>query len=316
MIERNSRLIGTLVKIGISFTLLVFISSKLNIEESLRLIAGSKILYIAAAVLISFFQSAFALFRWYRIVITKEMYIPVFHIARYFWIGLFFNQILPSSIGGDAVRGYCLVREGYGWGRALLSVLLDRLLGMMGLVVLILFAAFQFANDVSFLREQWGTVFLLLMMFFGLFVVFFLDTFTAKFPNWFITKGLSTLAVNARHLVASQHGLSLMSLSVLIHAMSIAVVGVLSWSLMIEIDWTTLAIIVPVTTLIMAVPVSIAGWGVREGVMVVGLSYSGVLGEEALALSILYGLSIVVTSLPGVLCWINDPNRYHKNHAT
>jgi uncharacterized membrane protein YbhN (UPF0104 family) len=60
---------------------------------------------------------------------------------------------------------------------------------------------------------------------------------------------------------------------------------------------------VPLAGLIMVIPISIAGWGVREGVMVVGFGYLGVAPEAALALSILYGLLMLVVALPGGIVW-------------
>jgi uncharacterized membrane protein YbhN (UPF0104 family) len=53
----------------------------------------------------------------------------------------------------------------------------------------------------------------------------------------------------------------------------------------------------------MTIPISIAGWGVREGIMVMGFGYLGVPPEQALALSILYGLLLLVVAIPGVIIW-------------
>ncbi len=53
----------------------------------------------------------------------------------------------------------------------------------------------------------------------------------------------------------------------------------------------------------MCIPISIAGWGIREGVMVSAFGFFGVLPEQALALSILYGLLLLGVSLPGVIIW-------------
>ena len=63
-------------------------------------------------------------------------------------------------------------------------------------------------------------------------------------------------------------------------------------------------LVVPITNLLMALPISIAGWGVREGVMIAGLGYLNVSAEAAFALSILYGLLMLVVSLPGLVDWI------------
>ena len=69
----------------------------------------------------------------------------------------------------------------------------------------------------------------------------------------------------------------------------------------------------PLASLLMTVPISIAGWGVREGVMIIGFGFLGVTPESALAISLLYGLIMLVISLPGVVIWLLDGHPYlHK----
>jgi uncharacterized protein (TIRG00374 family) len=252
-------------------------------------------------------QVIVAVFRWHRIMISKGVHISVRRSARYFWLGLFFNQLLPSSIGGDAIRGYCLVRDGQSLGRATLSVLLDRILGMAGLVVLIALAIPYAMNLINNPEMQWGMMSALLVVIAGFIAILFIDIFTRRFSSWRVMKGLTTLASDARQLLGSRQGLGLVLFSVLIHILSIVVLGMLSSALSIKVDWIALIIIVPITTLLITIPLSIAGWGVREGVMVVGLGYVGIAPEEALALSILYGLLTLVVALPGMLAWLTDP---------
>ena len=71
-----------------------------------------------------------------------------------------------------------------------------------------------------------------------------------------------------------------------------------------DVNLIKFALIIPILGLLMLAPISIAGWGLREGVMVIGLGYLGVLPENAFALSILYGILLLVVSLPGLLIWL------------
>ena len=96
----------------------------------------------------------------------------------------------------------------------------------------------------------------------------------------------------------------LLLLSISIHTFSIVAVLILSEGLGLEISWLGIVLVVPLATLFMLIPISIAGWGVREGVMIVGLGYLNVLPEQALALSILYGLLMLITALPGGIIWL------------
>ena len=296
-----------MLKAGITLGLFYTLVTRIDLNATVGLMAATDWRSVLCIVGVMVLQVIVAVFRWYRIMISKGVHISVRRSARYFWLGLFFNQLLPSSIGGDAIRGYCLVRDGQSVGRATLSVLLDRILGMAGLVVLIALAIPYAMNLINNPEMQWGMMSALLVVIAGFIAILFIDIFTRRFSSWRVMKGLTTLASDARQLLGSRQGLGLVLFSVLIHILSIVVVGMLSSALSIKVDWIALTIIVPITTLLITIPLSIAGWGVREGVMVVGLGYVGIAPEEALALSILYGLLTLVVALPGMLAWLTDP---------
>ena len=59
----------------------------------------------------------------------------------------------------------------------------------------------------------------------------------------------------------------------------------------------------------MTLPISIAGWGVREQAMVTAFALIGVPGEGALALSILFGLIALLFGLPGGVVWLMSADR-------
>ena len=62
-------------------------------------------------------------------------------------------------------------------------------------------------------------------------------------------------------------------------------------------------LLVPPVILVTVVPISIAGWGVREGAMVVAFGFIGVPASAAFAVSVLFGLTLAAASLPGSLIW-------------
>ena len=88
----------------------------------------------------------------------------------------------------------------------------------------------------------------------------------------------------------------------------VVVVAILAAGLHLPIGFTDCLIIVPAAMLLTAIPVSIGGWGVREGAFAVGFSYEGVAGADALALSVLFGLLNMAVRLPGALVWLLMPD--------
>jgi hypothetical protein len=60
----------------------------------------------------------------------------------------------------------------------------------------------------------------------------------------------------------------------------------------------------PPVLLLSMIPISLAGWGVREGAMVVVFSLAGLQAEASLSLSVLFGACMFVSGLPGGFMWL------------
>ena len=68
--------------------------------------------------------------------------------------------------------------------------------------------------------------------------------------------------------------------------------------------------------LALAIPISVAGWGVREGTMVVALGQAGVLPADVLALSVAFGLIYMLAGIPGgLLSLVPHPIRVPVTHS-
>lgn len=87
------------------------------------------------------------------------------------------------------------------------------------------------------------------------------------------------------------------------------IVFVLTLGLNLDITFAECLLLFPPVLLIQTLPISVAGWGVREGAMVAFLALAGIDGDGALALSILYGLVLALTSLPGAIMWVASRGR-------
>ena len=95
-----------------------------------------------------------------------------------------------------------------------------------------------------------------------------------------------------------------MTWSLVIHLLTIIAAWTMAGLLGVAVKLTDCLIIIPPVVLIMMLPISIAGWGLREGAMVVGFGLVGVAPSDALAISVCCGLASVITGLPGGLLWL------------
>jgi hypothetical protein len=81
-------------------------------------------------------------------------------------------------------------------------------------------------------------------------------------------------------------------------------VYVLAVGLNLDVHVLDTLVLVPPVILIMTLPISIAGWGVRETAMVTAFGFVGIDGDSAIVLSIIFGIVTMVTALPGGLVFL------------
>lgn len=108
---------------------------------------------------------------------------------------------------------------------------------------------------------------------------------------------------------------AVLSLSVITIALDIVVFKLAADAVGICLSLADWVIIVPPVTLIQLLPVSLAGWGVRELALVVALDPFGVPAEPALATSLLLGFCAVLVGLPGSLIWLANWDIAHVARA-
>jgi len=293
------------IKIVVSLGLIAFLVSHVNPKEIVDILKNADIVMIIYALILLTIQVFIATVRWQFVLKCQEIEVDYKHILQILWSGLFFNQTMPSSVGGDIIRGYYLKKQGITLGRATLGVLMDRLFGVLGLTLLVLTSLPLLFELVDNSVARIGVSFIALGVSFALLLIFFTDKLPGNFSHLRLVKGFYSLSQEGRHCISEGYnGLIILVISILLHLISVATVIILSIGLEVNVEWSGFLLIIPLVTLMMVVPISIAGWGVREGAMVVGFGYLGVVPETALALSILYGMLILIVALPGGVVWV------------
>ena len=95
----------------------------------------------------------------------------------------------------------------------------------------------------------------------------------------------------------------MIALSVVIHLTVATAVWLLARSMQIPLELVHSLLLMPVILFVSAIPISIAGWGVREGTSVLVFGMVGMPAESAISLSLSFGLVMLVTGLPGGVVW-------------
>ncbi len=260
---------------------------------------------IAASLAILLVQSVLASLRW-RIV-SQRVGVPLdFGAAlRFLFVGLFFNQALVSSIGGDAVRIWFVRHLADGMAGAFRSVLIDRLAGLAGLFLIVAASLPALFNLVATPAARAG-VLAVLSAGIGVLVLLLLLDRLPLLPRRLRQAGALDEFARAcrRVLLDARTGLSALGLSLLIHLLSALTVFVLARGIGVEVSLGQMVVLVPPVMLVATLPISVAGWGVREGAMVTALGFVGVAAADAFAVSVIFGLALIVVALPGGAVWL------------
>jgi len=230
--------------------------------------------------------------------------------ARLFFEGLFFNQALPSTVGGDGIRIYRSFRAGLTLAAAINSVVLDRILGLTSLMILAALAQPLFYDRVESVaaRLSFTTVFLAAIG--GVVVLLLLSRMPERFHRWRVARGLVALSLAACQAIRTPTiFVPVTLLSIVGHLISVGVFYLLAVSLDLGVSFVDCLVMVPSVLLVATVPISVAGWGLREGAMVAAFGLLGVPPGAAAAASVLFGIGMALVALPGGLLWFVDNDR-------
>src|SRR3954464_11182499 len=109
------RILLSSLKILVSAALLYLALRKVDFHELASRFNVASVGWIALAIAVTFLQIFIGVLRWREISAECGAPLPMRQAMRFNVIGTFFNQTLPSSIGGDAVRLWLVARSGHGW---------------------------------------------------------------------------------------------------------------------------------------------------------------------------------------------------------
>jgi len=260
-------------------------------------------------------QIVLAALRWGTVI--RAIYAPAgFNtVLPLMYVGIFFNQVLPSAIGGDAVRVWHIYRQGLSLRAAFNSVLLDRLVAMAALLAVMLSTLFWFYRLVDDGRVRLAVNAAIGLLAAGLVLLYLFKSLPEAFDRWRPTRALCNLSRDLYALVVSPGAMRrALSLSVLLHVLTAFVVYVIARSLSLPLGVLDCLALVPPVILLTVLPISLAGWGVRELGMIAALGYAGIAATDALLISITYGVLALLVSLPGGWFWL--AKKYHQPRAS
>lgn len=300
---------ANLVKLLISVSIIGFLLYKVDVAAVWDTIRQANGLYLALALLCIILSQLVAAYRWSLIMgLLNYSHTLGFYVRSYFK-GSVFNQLLPTSIGGDAYRIAEVKAHGGRFRDAFYGVFIDRIVGLIGLLLLTL-SANLFENNLLPDHVFYVVNGLVIAAFIGFFILLALHKL-AFLQRYRLTRPLYDLSFQFRLVYKTPKRISQqLGLSILIHLLAMVAMFGIGHSVGINEPMSVFLVIIPPAILLTVLPISFAGWGVREGALVVLFLMVGVDQTLVLAMSLLYGLLLILAALPGVVFYLRSQHKY------
>jgi hypothetical protein len=300
------RILLSTAKIVISAALLYLALRKVDLSELLSRFTVSSLFWIGMAIAVTFLQIFIGVLRWREISAACGAPLELARAMRYNVIGTFFNQTLPSAIGGDAVRLWLVARAGAGWRAATYSIFVDRAIGLIALAIVIV-ASLPWSYRL--ITDEHGRSALLLLDLAALAGgLGFLLIGALKWPwlkSWWATHHIHACAVIANRVLFSRsRGPLVAVLSLLVHALTAVIAWCVVQSIAAPVGFGQIFLLIPPVMLIIMMPISIAGWGLREATMGLAFGFAGMAASEGVNVSLLFGAVSFIVGAVGGLVWI------------
>jgi glycosyltransferase 2 family protein len=296
----------SITKILISAALLYFSLRKVNLSELASRIDIASLGWIGLAIAVTFLQIFVGVLRWREISVVCDAPLTTRQAMRYNVIGTFFNQTLPSSIGGDAVRLWLVARSGAGWRAATYSIFVDRAIGLIALAVIVVASLPWSYRLIGNSDGRAALLFVDLAALAG--GAGFLILGRLNWPwlerLWGMHHLHACSVIANRVLFSRDRGPKIAGLSLLVHVLAVVIACCVVQSIAAPVGFGQIFQLIPPVMLITMLPISIAGWGVREATMGLAFGYAGLMTNEGVNVSLLFGAVSFIVGAFGGLVWI------------
>jgi uncharacterized protein (TIRG00374 family) len=306
-----------LLKLAFSVGLLAFVLRRIPADTLRAALLGARIEWLVAACALFFASNVLGAYQWSRLLRAVEIRIPFWKVLAYYHVGLFFNNFLPANIGGDLARIADSARYGPTTTAALSAVLMDRVIGTVALASLALVTALP-ALD----RFHLTVIYLALVGFFavslGLLWAVFHPALLPAVERLMARVGLGALAPHLADLasrLAQFRGARTLMLGMFMIALvtQISRIGVhvlVARGLGLDVPIVYFFLFVPLLAVIVSLPISLNGIGLREGAGILVFGLVGVDRAHAFSLQfVTYLVAVAVSLLGGLVFLLRIPRR-------
>jgi uncharacterized membrane protein YbhN (UPF0104 family) len=309
------------VKAAVSLALLVLLFRRVDVARLWGVARTASPVWLAAALALYSLMIAASSWRWGLLLDAQGIRLPFRTLTSSFLVATFFNNFLPSNIGGDVVRIADTAPAAGSKTLATTVVLLDRGMGLLGLMLMAALGASAVTRFGSFgplgPRVLWGSLGLGAMIATPAllnphWLARLLRPLRVVHPEWVDERLGRLTAAFSRFREAPAALAGCFAGAVFVQAVLVVFYVAVAHSMRIQIGFAELALIVPVSLLVQMLPVSVNGFGIREATFGFYFSRLGLPLESALLVSFMGAALVMLFSVSGGITYIGRNSRLRE----
>lgn len=299
----------TYIKGLLSLALLAWLFSTIDGKKLLSIVKNVDAVWLLGALVWILAAMVVSTIKWQLLLKAVGVKLPWGFTWRSYWVGIFFNNFLPSSLGGDAMRIYLVAKETGDTSGASASVVLERLLAASGLAAVGLIAA-PFAQGrlyvITLLFALMAFVSLLLVAIIirpgcSLFISRLLPLNSDKIKGFFEEFFSRGKRVSGQRAVIFHVFLWSIVFQICVVMVNYYIFRALHVE---QVSMVNAAYLIPATSIAAMIPVGINGYGVRESAYVLLLASLNVTKASAVATSLIFAVLVSLCSVYGGWVWV------------
>lgn len=308
-------------KVLISVALFGWLFQRVSFDEVRLTLQHARPAWLLAAFALLVASNVLGSLQWNRLLRVVSIELPFWKVVAYYHVGLFWNNFLPANVGGDLARIADASRTGSTRAAAFSTVLLDRMIGTVALGSLAVVTTLPVIDHFHLAAVYAGVLGFFLLAAVMLWVVL-QPAAMAWLERVLRAVGLGRLRPALEELGArmaafrDRRGLlaQLLGIALAVQVMRIVVHVLVARALGLDIPLTYFFLFVPLLAVIVSLPISLNGIGVREGAGIVLFGLVGLERESAFLLQFTtYLVAVAVSLIGGMVFLARIPGR--RSHA-
>jgi uncharacterized protein (TIRG00374 family) len=291
----------TIFKISFTICIIVYILNFTDFKNIFDIISNSNKILLMLSFILLVFVTFLQANRFCWVADNFKITLNVFESWKNISIGILFNQVLPSTIGGDGFRFLNLKEMNHDTKSSFKSIIIDRIYGLLSLCVIC------GLGSLAMLHVNFDSKFIIVSLVISLtsIVMFFLVPFILKkfFFNFSKKVRIFNLLNDLQLFNKNKIVIKVFLISILVHIIVSLIGYLILLSFNVKVNIWPFIWLFSSSLLISTIPISIGGWGFREGIFILSMQLINIKMETAIAISLIYAFETSVIGLFGGIIW-------------